>query len=512
MDISATASQKPILLVLIGQSNALGNNNIPTTEVGWALNHPGESWWWQGGSSYYSGSGTASSTGSTGNEFVQTAILDTDRQRCFVALSAQRRLIEEMGRSCALLHVAEGSTTLFSDWAAPPNNGAKDLFNVLDNEGTQAVAHASFPLASDYHTVFLWIQGESDASSDPQSAAYESRLNDFIDGVEAFDWVQNPTWFIFRLNAANPRTYTSVVRAAQDAVIAARSNCILFDTDGWELTDGDHYASTGYLQQGIQVANEVMTKALGGGAIPVWSPSDLSSLTLWFDENDITGSPVSQWDDQAGVVGSGAYLAQSTGANQPATGTINGLAAVDFTSPSYMIGQKLAGPTNLVLSDVITASAYHVLIVAEVTSVPAGATSTIGYQLPGLVHDTLGYFYPINFRYIDATTVEVRGGHWVGSDVTVSAGNIPALNQPVLLEAWYDGTDFRIQVDGNSPGSGAAGNITNVVNRFDIGRNYTATHYFDGLVGEIIVCNVALSAGDRASARTYLADKYGITI
>lgn len=262
MLIAPTSSQKPILLVLIGQSNALGNNNIPVTEPGWALGSPGEAWWWQGGTTYYSGAGSADADGSTGNEFVQTEVLDTDRQRCFVGLSAQRRLIEEMGRSCALLHVAEGSTSLFSDWAAPPNNGAKNLSGVLDGEATQAVAHVSFPLASDYRTVFLWIQGEADAASDPQSAAYESRLNDLIDWVEARDWCQDPTWFIFRLNAANPRTYTNVVRAAQDAVIAARSNCLLFDTDGWTLTDGDHYASTGYLQQGIKIASDIMTGAL----------------------------------------------------------------------------------------------------------------------------------------------------------------------------------------------------------------------------------------------------------
>lgn len=250
----------------------------------------------------------------------------------------------------------------------------------------------------------------------------------------------------------------------------------------------------------------------GGAAGQPWSPADLSALTLWINENDITGDPVTQWDDQAGVIGSGAYFAQSNAANQPAQGTINGLAAVDFTSPSYLIGQKLAGPTNLILSDAISASSYHVLMVASVQSVPVGATSTIGYQLPSILHDTSGYFYPINFRYIDPTTVEVRGGHWTGSDVTVSAGNLPALNQAVLLEAWYDGTTFRIQIDGNSPGSSAAANVSLLNNRIDIGRNYTGGHYFDGLLGEMIVCNAALSAGDRASARSYLADKYGITL
>lgn len=262
MRLTPTVSQRPILLVPAGQSNALGQNNIPITEPGWALNNPGEAWWWQGGSAYYSGAGTATAAGSTGNQFVQTAILDTDRQRCFVGLSAQRRLIEEMGRDCALLHVAEGSTTLFSDWAAPPDSGAKNLIATLDNEASQAVAHASFPLASDYRTVFLWIQGESDASSELQADAYQSRLGAFIDWIEAREWCQDPSWFVFRLNAANPRAFTATVRTAQDAVIAARSNVLRFDTDGYALTDGDHYASTTYLQQGIRVAHEIMTRGL----------------------------------------------------------------------------------------------------------------------------------------------------------------------------------------------------------------------------------------------------------
>lgn len=262
MLIAPTSSQRPILLVLDGQSNSGGANNIPTTEAGWALNHPGESWWWQGGSTYYSGAGSADAGGSTGNEFIQTTILDTDRERCHVGLSAQRRLIEEMGRSCALLHVFEGSTTLFSDWAAPPDSGAKNLIATLDNEGTQAVAHPSFPLASNYRTVFLWIQGESDASSELHSDAYEARLNAHIDWVEGRSWCQDPTWIIFRLNAANARTYTATVRAAQEAVVASRSNCILFDTDPYPLADADHYASTGYLQQGIAVASLIMRGGL----------------------------------------------------------------------------------------------------------------------------------------------------------------------------------------------------------------------------------------------------------
>lgn len=262
MLIAPTSSQRPILLVLIGQSNALGNNNIPTTEAGWALNHPGEAWWWQGGSPYYSGAGSADAGGSTGNEFVQTAVLDTDRERVFIALATQRRLIEEMGRSCALLHVAEGSTTLFSDWAAPPDSGAKNLIATLENEASQAVAHASFPVASNYRTVLMWWQGESDAASELQSDAYQSRLEDFIDWIEARDWCQDPTWIVGLLNSANPRTYTATVRTAQETVVAARANCLGFDTDPYPLTDGDHYASTGYLQQGIAVASLIMRSGL----------------------------------------------------------------------------------------------------------------------------------------------------------------------------------------------------------------------------------------------------------
>jgi hypothetical protein len=244
--------------------------------------------------------------------------------------------------------------------------------------------------------------------------------------------------------------------------------------------------------------------------VPVWSPSDLSSLTLWFDENGIPGSPITQWDDQAGVIGGGAYLYQANSSYKPGISTINGVTVASFNS-DFMRTLKLPGAVTLPLSDAISASSYHVFAVASVQPLLSNVTSTIGYQLPGIITDVTGNWYPFNFRYIDASTIEVVGGHWVGSDVTVSAGNI-AVNTPVLLEAWYDGTDFRIQVDGNTPGSASAGNVASLTSQINVGSNYTRSHLFKGLASDIIVCNAALSAGDRASARSYLADKYGITL
>jgi hypothetical protein len=245
-------------------------------------------------------------------------------------------------------------------------------------------------------------------------------------------------------------------------------------------------------------------------AITEWSPTDLSSLTLSFDENGMSGSIIEQWDDQAGVIGDGAYFYQANSSFRPRTNTINGVTVASFTS-YFMRSLKLPGAVTLPLSDAISASGYHVFAIASVNALASNVTSTIGYQLPGIITDLTANWYPFNFRYIDATTVEVVGGHWVGSDVTVSAGNI-AVNTPVLLEAWYDGTDFRIQVNGNTPGSAAAGNVASLTSQINIGSNYTRSQYFRGLASDIIICNAPLSAGDRASARTYLANKYGITI
>jgi hypothetical protein len=241
------------LFVLIGQSNALSANNNPALSAFWKTN-AGKAWWWAGGTPYWCGQGTASASGSTGNAFVDNDVITTDAARTNPLISGMQHVLDCGGRA-ALLHVAEGSTNLYSDWAAPPNSGASNLFGVLDHEGSAAVADATFPLSRNYRTVFVWWQGEADAASQLHADNYQSRLTDFINGVEGLAWVLNPSWIIVRLHPGGPETYGDTVRAAEDAVVAAKPNTKIFRPDPWRLNpDGFHFPATCYTGIGVGVA------------------------------------------------------------------------------------------------------------------------------------------------------------------------------------------------------------------------------------------------------------------
>jgi hypothetical protein len=156
--------------------------------------------------------------------------------------------------------VWQGSTTLYSDWAAPPNSGARDLFGVLDNEGTQAVAHASFPLASDYEVWVFWVQGEADASSALHSSNYQSRLQNWWTTLKTHDWVtgRNPRMIVQQLNSDNARTYTDDVRTAQAAFVTANADAYLLDGSDLPIADGDHYVSADLDTIGVRAGSFIL--------------------------------------------------------------------------------------------------------------------------------------------------------------------------------------------------------------------------------------------------------------
>jgi hypothetical protein len=240
----------PILLVVCGQSNAIGNNNTPTIEGSWAT--AGLMWAGQGSEGYDTDAWVTSAARST----------DTARYCCGVAL--QNRLAE-FGRTVAFVNYGEGSTTMSFDWAAPPDDGAKALAEGLDACVVAALADGSCPIDpdADYRTLIVWRQGESDADNEVKSLAYEAVFGDFVTWIEARTWCKNPHWFVFLLHSSGTPTYRANVRAGQAAAVAASSATMTaVDTDTDSLTDGLHYDAPTRVRQGIRVAGLVRDMGL----------------------------------------------------------------------------------------------------------------------------------------------------------------------------------------------------------------------------------------------------------
>jgi len=246
----------PILLVTAGQSN-VGNNNASNLTI---QEPKGKVWWWhEDATVYYSGAGTSSSTGTTGNSFVDQAIVTATTPDKYCADVAVMRSILPC-RYAQSLRCWQGSTNLYSDWAPPPHSGSKNLFGLLDGEGTQAVAHASFTLESTYEVWFWWVQGYTDASSALHSSNYETRLGQLWTAFKGLTWVtgRNPKMIVSRLNSLNTRTYRADVQAAQDAFVAANDDAFMVNTDFVGLFDDDHYSSADLDRIGVRAADIII--------------------------------------------------------------------------------------------------------------------------------------------------------------------------------------------------------------------------------------------------------------
>ena len=183
-------------------------------------------------------------------------------------LGAARQL-KAAGADVAVLRVWQGSTSLYSDWAAPPNSGARDLFGILSDEGAAAVVDPTFPLGSDYVVRVLWAQGEADAGSALHSSNYQSRLQDWWDAFKALPWVpDNAEIDVLRLNVNSANAFTADVRTAQAAFVAANADAYLLDADDLPLADSFHYASIDADVVGVRAADAIITRTPGLTAPP----------------------------------------------------------------------------------------------------------------------------------------------------------------------------------------------------------------------------------------------------
>jgi hypothetical protein len=259
---SSAISRAPILIVSAGQSN-VGNNNSSGLSVTAPI---GKVWYWhEDAGSHFTGAGSGDSDGSTGNAWVNTAVVTANGSKYCIDVGMQRKLLSR-SRETATLRVWRGSTNLYSGWAAPPNSGSLDLFGVLESEGDAAIAADGFPLGSGYSVWVIWAQGEADASApvvgDPDlyHENYQSRLQDWWDGVKTHAWVTGRTanMIVLQLNSNNARTYTSQIRAAQSAFVTANCDAFLLDASDLPLADADHDASANLDIIGQRAADVVL--------------------------------------------------------------------------------------------------------------------------------------------------------------------------------------------------------------------------------------------------------------
>jgi hypothetical protein len=162
----------------------------------------------------------------------------------------------------AIVKFAVNGTTLANKWSPTgtvPTSGSGNFAHLA----LTAVQSAQQACACD-RVVFVWIQGEADAGSSSQSAAYATNLA----GLAAFYRQTYPAapWVVGRLNgdyinaANNAGAYTSTVRAAEQQFVASDPHAALVDMDSVlpDPANHTHYFADGYAQLGHLYATAVL--------------------------------------------------------------------------------------------------------------------------------------------------------------------------------------------------------------------------------------------------------------
>jgi hypothetical protein len=164
--------------------------------------------------------------------------------------------------SACIMKMGYGSTDLANWWKT---TGEAHLFeytaeaiNLLKKQGKIPVLKA-----------FIWMQGESDATTAAWASAYGQNLGSFFNDFDAFynneiqaDTLPVPLSYkkiIGRINGITDPTeiYRDTVRLAQENYCAdPNNNAILINTDNYPLF-GVHYTLAGQIQFGLDVFNSL---------------------------------------------------------------------------------------------------------------------------------------------------------------------------------------------------------------------------------------------------------------
>lgn len=230
-----------------------------------------------------------------------------------------------------------------------------------------------------------------------------------------------------------------------------------------------------------------------------------AKLTVLLDEREQDGSPIDVWQNQDASV---ADFTASTTA-RPATGrTINSLAAPNFDGTANVISSAST------MTDMTTPAtpAFHVMAVFSVDAINTTSVLTAAAANDQVICNTPGYF-GLGLRN-NAGSYEVQC--WIFSTIYegVTLTGL-SLSTPALVDYWATGGAINARLAAGTTQTDAtvaaipAGAPRN--GPIKIGGNYNSSHFYDGIVGRIVVCNAAMSANEQADERAYIANIYGVT-
>lgn len=236
----------------------------------------------------------------------------------------------------------------------------------------------------------------------------------------------------------------------------------------------------------------------------------LSNCALWLDASDAStithsGGAVSQINDKSG---NGRHFTQGTSANQPRidTHTQNGLAVLDFDGVNDRLergasglGRNVAGITIYAVAKADSSASNRTIWQCSKDSTATRATIHVGQTASKL---------GIGGRRLDSEGYQGltgSGGANIPSGFGLFTGVLDYANSDAYayIGQSLDQSTTAFQTNGNSSNTDAATST--------FGTSITATQFWDGQIGEVIVFHEAHSSDTMALIWAYLNRKWGLS-
>lgn len=234
-----------------------------------------------------------------------------------------------------------------------------------------------------------------------------------------------------------------------------------------------------------------------------WLPSEQAGLEMWLDPSDATTitSDANGVSALADISGNGHNLSMTTNANKPATSTINGLSAIDFTNRQ----------SALVSSSLVVSPDVMVFLVLQGGSI--GTSTCHPFDSANDIADRLWARILSDGSY-QALTRNIDEGDGNGLEQASSATGLATLS-PHILCVHHAGTAANgssLFLNGTSIATGTLGQER--LNGLTLGNHFyyaNGSNSFAGSIGEVLVFSSALTATQRQTVEGYLAIKWGTT-
>ncbi len=237
----------------------------------------------------------------------------------------------------------------------------------------------------------------------------------------------------------------------------------------------------------------------------LWTPANIfGGLALWLDAADfstivLNGSTVSEWRDKSG---NGRHGLMATAANQP-TYILSGLNNNPGLSWDGINDSMIISGGNVKLHSALSNNDNH--SVSMVVRPNKISNLPVFLYIPNPPYRFLfestdngglywNYVQDLQRIYSSGFFVVNRTSFFIANKVNSTSGDA------------YANGNLRTNFGGNLAPTGT------LSNEFWLGSSPSAGFNYDGLFGEIVITNFALSTANRERLEGYLAHKWGLTV